>query len=699
MYATWKKWVCFLVLAAAAGLACHFLAARYLLEPPKPRYAQTNPLMAIVFGARPKDESWAQGVATGMLEHVYLPWPLWPLGSSPPVRTFDPNNPKAADAETIMGLALVGPPWARIRACVVGCSVCFRGFERSMRQLEKETPAWFREMSDLAISQAGDPNTRRQLEGLALCVESAEQWLQERSGPSGQGEQLSAASPTETSLEISSGENSWTKAKEIDPNNAVYFYEQALWILRRLIEERASSEACAAGRCTPSAPKLRDEARLVPTALELDKLLTTAEENAAINTYKAYQLRLWDKAFGFRFPTLGPSARLCSLVFVEMPFVRWPSRSRHLVKQLCFVGDRLAARSQGALALRMYYHAYKLGERLMTTTGENTTALNYIVGVSCATMVNKRLMEYWGRRANAAKVVEAGRFQGYVDRTFHQLAAKSRATRVAPLGGNDTAFIAYLRSAGLTWWFGLSGIAMVAFSLLCACLYMLGRRRRKLSSPSVRLQKGPLLAVTIFPVAAFFGLGLLIPVDFQTMPSASAAALWGLVLTAGWIVAVGLVSRRAAGQARDVRRLPIGWIWPVGGLVTLAVAASAIVWAETPIVTAAVIAWLGTLGCVAIWLIAVLISWAVRKTPADRAYRRAVNKSFAVCTMFVAAVALLATLATIPLTRHHQERYFEDLRTREKDEVRTLMGDDWAKSFHGLDPEVFLLEASPKTQP
>ena len=39
---------------------------------------------------------------------------------------FDPNNPKAADAETIMGLALVGPPWVRTKACAVGCSVCLR---------------------------------------------------------------------------------------------------------------------------------------------------------------------------------------------------------------------------------------------------------------------------------------------------------------------------------------------------------------------------------------------------------------------------------------------------------------------------------------------------------------------------------------------------------------------------------------------
>ena len=175
-------------------------------------------------------------------------------------------------------------------------------------------------------------------------------------------------------------------------------------------------------------------------------------------------------------------------------------------------------------------------------------------------------------------------------------------------------------------------------------------------------------------------------------------AFLGLVIGLG---VVGYSQQVIHGHIVANLRDPVPWGLFIGtyaffvGVAAAAVVIGATISSERPMLTGAAIAVYSMLACVLVWAAVAVISSIIRRTPADRAYRACVGKTFAVCSMFAAVVVLLAALATMPLAGRYQNKYYKVTRAEQRDEVRAVLGDDWPKSFSGLSPGLFSVDGSP----
>ena len=689
MNVTWKKWACFLVATAVLGTGGHFLALRHLAS-----IEVLWPAMAMDLRAHPYpwgDEledgpAWDELLVEASLEWTYAPWPLAPLGPHPQPRPFDPDDPPTTDPEIIMGLALLGPALTDERQDR-------QAYTSQEESVHDELREWFYRLSALAVRHSDSPDMKRKFERIILYVRNAE--LHDQEEPEEISEFEIPPEPPETrpspapSPPRITREQIRARAAAIDPTNAVYLYDEALHEIEAITEDVEDPDSDERYR-------LKKDAELLPTARKVDALLSKADENCRIIRFRAYQRELVSKGWSFRYPSapwLAPPFDAAALVIALSP--DFSSRQRSLAKRLCFLGDRLTENGEDALALRMYRHAYRIGERLMGGTGEDFTILDTLIGQACSSLGNGRLMEYWAQRGNSEKVMEASEFNDHLNRRFRRISDAVRRRHTDPLGDNDVGFLTYLRLAGLTWWFALAAIVMTALSLHCAIGYMVCRRWRNHGATVIRLPFKALIVLGGVPVIAMVWVALLIPLALDTITSMGATVVWALIIVVGWAAAVGMLSRHTVIQAAGTRRSPLRWIWLGMGLAVMAGAVVGGVWGQNPVSLAAAIAFIGASACASIWIAAAIAGWVVRGGKSDRTYRAQVSKTFAVCSIFVAAVSLLAAIATIPLTRSRQHAYYESTRAQQRDEVGARLGEDWAESLEGLSPRMFLPDDPP----
>ncbi len=578
-----------------------------------------------------------------------------------------------------------------------------KAYPEESDRLEKERQAWFTRLSTLAITTADNPEMKQEFERLLLYDQNATlrdqehiDWLAEELG-------LQAPGSSEESLRKKLQEHMWTRSREIDPNNGVYFHDKAVQELEAITQQLDYTEAEIAvlpSKRLEQEYELKKDVDLLSTARNVDKLLTQAEKNCSPNRFRAYRIQLLNKAWSFLYPDTRDSVEHIDLSGVAFSHIAGLySAQRKLATHLCFIGDRLSEDGQNVLALRMYQHAYEIGQRLMVATGAEATLLDTLTGYGHLGLTSSHLMEYWAKHADPHNVSKIRNFDYLLRLSFEQIVGSRARTHLDPIGHNDAAFVVYLRWAGLTWWLSLAGITMALLSVLCAAGYVLFRQRRNLGGDTSELGvKGFAVLIGVI-IAMMIWLGLLMPLELQPLDKLGTVIVWAYVLVVVWGITVGLFSRHVASQTMQVRKSATGWVWPVMGVAAVAVATSATIGAERPTLTGAALAIYGMVACVLVWSAVAVISSIIRRTPADRAYRACVCKTFAVCSMFTGVVVLLAALATMPLTHHHQNKYYELIRAEQRDEVRAVLGDDWPKSFSGLSPELFSVDGRPATEP
>ena len=704
MKVTWKKWTCFLVAVIAIGTACHLTASKYLVNferlwlPMEFRYQMRNFDVRKILTQQEQETSWDEAVVMGSLDYMYGPWPLFGFVPEQEPRRVDPDNPQTQDPETIMGLALLGPEMS-------GLMWYTKAYPEESDRLEKEMQVWFARLSRLAMTYAENPKMKQDFSRLLLYRHNT--YLRDPKYVSRLANELGLQSPgsSEESLQKKLQEHMWARSREIDPNNDTYSYDKALQELEDITEQRDYTAGEDENPILPSEYlsqdfMLKENAKLLPTAGNVDELLTHAERNCSPNRFQAYRIQLLEKAWSFLYPDtpdgvedIGPTevalSHIASLSFAQ----------RKLAMHLCFIGDSLVDGGEDALALRMYQHAYEIGQRLMLATGEEATLVDNMIGNACLSLTNSHLMEYWAKRADPRKVSEISYFNHRLRFTSNEISKSFNRTRLDPFSNNDAAFVVYLRSAGLTWWFSSAGMVMVILSLLCAGGYLLFRQGRNLGPDTPPLWlKGFAVLIGVM-IAMMIWLGLLMPLELQPLDKLGTVIAWAYILVVVWTITVGLFSSHVVSQTMQVRRSATGWVWPVMGVAAIAVATGATIGAERPTLTGAAFAIFGMVACVLVWAAVAVMSIITRRTPADRAYRACVSKTFAVGSMLAAIVLLLAALATMPLTHHHQNKYYELVRAEQRDEVRAILGDDWPKSFSGLSPDLFSVDGHPNVKP
>ncbi len=675
MRVTWKKWICFCILAIALGAAAHMAGRRYLM------YAGSD------WSESVSDEITPDGLLKSLLSSVYV-------RPAPPVKEstveLDLENSQTTDPETLMGIALVGPV---VRIPREGLT--WKGLDEYLWKRTKRNLEWFLRVSALGLKHTKNPVMKRELERLMLYCESVSLWEMQWCGMEAGEENSSPVNVSSISAPLTRGEEIWRRSRQIDPDNALYFYDKALRELEVVIADveydpppptSSSNEWVWEPNESVWEPfALKNETLLLPTARKVDETLSSVGGEVKLRRFRSYQRHLVKKAYAFRYPS--PVHPYYATFATAWRHNRDLGMQKGLVRRLCFVAGRLIERGEDALGLRMYYHVYNIGKARTVPTGEESSLLDALVGSQCLDTATDGLMEYWANRGDAEKVMEISDFEHLQNWRYSEVKKGCTSNVMDPGGRKNKASTRYLRVLNLIDSFGTTGLVAGALSLLCTGLYFLCKQR---GSPSelVRASRKELALLAIAPTLVMIWFALLVPLPYATYSDLPALLVWGYVLALGWVVAAGMLSPRLAARAPDVRKSATALILPVLMTAAVLVATVAAIRSERP-VTAAAAALISVLGSVVVWGIAVIVAWSTRSTLPDRTYRSAVRKTFAFCSMFVAVVALLGALVSIPLMYGRQQRYFNLVEREELDEVRIVLGEHWPESFEGLSPELF----------
>ncbi|MFA6134100.1 MAG: hypothetical protein WC869_08815 [Phycisphaerae bacterium] len=674
MKITLKAWVVLLVVAVALWLAGNYASHRYLACSEAVAMSMWS---KSAFYFRPKPVAdFPKDVVTAALEYCDAPWPLPLIGRQK--NAFDPNHPAMQDAATLMGLAMRGPEF--------NDNIVQRGWFQCNED-RRHYWRWFAEVSHLALANA-DANQRPLFERLILLGQylslredkfDTTSWPELATGFRSQPT-TAASQPSKTQIE----QCIRRRAGQIDPNNAVYSIDGALAELRAAIEEIPEDVMMTATCPSQSSSQLygsKGATILLEAAHRADDLLTASHATCNRNLYRTECVELFKKAWRFRNPQ---AIHWKIAIRTEgMPTYEIGRQTRELVQLLCFAGDDMAKAGRDELALRLYGHAYKLGEQLWTVQGEGATLIDLLEGIACMKSASEHLLEYWAGHGSITNVLAVRRFERAVEGQFREISQKIYQTQ-DPVGYSEEQYRGYVRACGLTWWLAGAGIMAGVLSLICMAVFVWPTRR---ASP-LRVSRTALAAMIVAPIVAVMLIVMLLPIDMIDLDIVGAMVVWGYVLAVVWLIAIGLLSRHVARLSPEARPTPTGWVWPVMGLVFLATAVSGVIH-NCPSQEMAVLAGLYIVVTLLVWLIVVFVSLCVRRTAADRAYRGRVAKTFAVCSMFAAGAMLLAALVSIPLTRHAQDAYFAAASQRQWHEVAFFMGEDWPNSFQPLPAGVF----------
>ena len=114
----------------------------------------------------------------------------------------------------------------------------------------------------------------------------------------------------------------------------------------------------------------------------------------------------------------------------------------------------------------MYRHVSLFGEQVMFSEGRDVPLIQVLGAIGISDLAVQHLTRYWAARGNDEIVMRLRRFS--MDMTARRSKAATKWCRpgIDFLGHNEYAFQRYLRSCGLTWWFGAAGAGMFLVSLL-----------------------------------------------------------------------------------------------------------------------------------------------------------------------------------------------------------------------------------------
>ncbi len=675
MSLTWKKWVCLLIVVILAGTACHFYARAELADVRWSLAATSH--LAGVSGPEP----WSDRSADGAWKLIYFfPWHLGHLLPPTLLQDLEPQDARTEDAETLMGLALIELIWLP---------------REEPPDQEGPRATRFGQWSKLALASAESPAIRSRLQKVRLYALAVTHNHQLKRQTLQVADGASSTRPAEPipSLQDRFIRHVCALGQTVDPTNALYPYLRAQRKSWRIVADRAEpleGKSALPSKALATHYLLRPGVDVMESARELDAILSPAEPGFKMDHFPLHRRQLIEKAL---LHLWGPQvnrdsirlqSRLCaSLLDLYPPLGTY----RDLTMRLCFLGGRLDQDGQDPLALRMSQHANRIAERLLLDEGLHVSLIQALTGIACARLAETHLMEFWSRQGRPETVLPIAESYAGLEQAVTKLREHVRDGLQDPLG---EAFPRYVRAAGLTWWLALTGSWLAGLSLIASAAYLIMRRWRSLGSATLSASRRKLVLAVGLPMAVLVWLGLVFPLQIQLdwLLVTIVVVIWAHVLTALWFMAIGLLARSAVSPDVSVRRPGTGWIWPAtaagvfaAGVVAAAVAGDSFMAA---VASAAVV----LVGLV-VWCAAVFDGWSTRRRPADKAYRARAAKAFAVCAMLAAAVALLAALATMPLTRFRQSEYFEAAVADMDLEILTNFGEDWPGDLRPLELESF----------
>jgi hypothetical protein len=680
MILTWKKWTTFCLIAILAFLACQFYSETKLRDFHYAPGLEADDYFSLETHA---DYRYFKNLVRNMTGLAHLPWPIR-FGVGETAQQFDPARTQTKDPETIMGLAILGPTTADAESCeIVGCQ-----HHHSQRTEWRE---WFKRLSELAIGLADDSAERQKLKRIKLFVESNANFFVDEPTNQPQGE----TRDTDNGF----GETIVKQAHAIDPNNLIYSWFEVYPELLKITAERAGSADLV--RTLPSETleqfyTLSDEATLLPAARAINEHLNKAEKGGRFNAFQTYRLLLKEKGLAYRYGTAEPSK-------LREPDLILASQLAHLegvrdgIRRLCFVGGKLAERGEDKLALDMYRHAYRVCEQMMLGEGKETAYPQFELGRTGTTFVSEHLMAFWAGRGDAEKAMRAkmrlDADQLLVKREIEQTQKKGSD----PLGHHEAAYENYARSAGLTWWLGTTGIFFAVVSLIGVGLYILLARKRYLGDDELHISYKLLEVGLGVPIFLMVWLTMVMPLDLENFYATGSLLTWQWMLILLWLIFIGLLALFSGSETEGIRRSPGRRIWI---FTSLGVAAACIVASIISATMSAVIA-VGISVIVIgigffIWLVVVMICWLMRRSHADLVSRARANLAFTVCSMLASAVFLIAALASMPLTRYQQDRYFEQATSDIQTETGYCAGEEWSMTAKALPAEIFTIEKTVK---
>lgn len=498
------------------------------------------------------------------------------------------------------------------------------------------------------------------------------------------------------------------KAEAVDSTNAYYLWRR----IDRQLKETVKKKEPADDHTEDPLPSeylagqyyLPKPRELVAAAHQIDQVLTQIEGNCTFKTHRGLVLQIRDTSYHFRW---GHAVPMDVRQRYGSDYAGSVAHSLlySILNRACFLGDELARRSEDRLALRMYQCAYSIAEQMLLVESAEAYSSNTVTVLYAGTGVKRaarHLIEFWTVRSNAAKVLALANFlrsSDVVVRERYLAWHENAPTEVT--GPDDPLYLhRYVRSIVLVNWLGASVGLLLPVSLASAVLYLLLRRWRNRGERSLSLAGKILWPAMIagYGIMVLVPLGILIPTQVSDSQKAVVLLAWALVFSLAWLAVLGWMSRRTQSSVEGVRAMPTGWVFALSALAIVAAAIVAALVADDPGPAAAMVTGGAILAGLLLWFVVIIVTWFIRRTPADRAYRARVTKTFAVLTVLAGCLAQVLLAGFLPLTRHYQNKYVQRSKADERNEVSLIFGEDWPESFRPVSEEVFTLD-EPTTQP
>lgn len=475
-------WTATLLLALVAGGACHLLARRQLVDielaytlggegfQTQYRYEYDDGDLKEVLSF--------ESIPPLILQNMRSPWPLPAEPADEPVDLSDPN----LSAETIMGLALAGPPeWGRQMESAEDLEDPVRAYAR-----------WLRRVSDEALRRTESVEQKRRFQLLVVQQQICIQGILNTANFLSPDADEDSAPPEQPSLE-----SLYRQAAGLDPSNAMWLYAQAAQRLESRIEydppenswDTASGDGNAATASTRPAEEEQGRDALdyrfiggadLESSAEMVRPLLERAEVLPIRSSESY-LDLYEQAAQVR-----GSVHMTRWSFGQGMTTYTDLRS--LARRLCFMGDLYLRRGDHAAALRMYRHAYQIGRKLIE---DDPTESDALVGMAIDALATAHLHDYWNQQSATQRAAQLARREQVSEAILTQFSSWYGSRGPDPAGFADREFVAWLRRTGLAWWLSVTGLLALAHSAWLGVLHLLGRRWRWLTNSASCGDAGP----------------------------------------------------------------------------------------------------------------------------------------------------------------------------------------------------------------
>jgi hypothetical protein len=693
MILTWKRWALFSVIAILAFFACQFYAEKYL----------TNFVSGSTWEAeRLTDLPGTFGKFNNLIQNVdsvtNLPWPVHVGIFSQEPRHFDLNQSQDIDAETLMGLAILGPDYEKTDHDHSSGECC-----QSPKEHKKHIADWFIKVANLSIERATDQKEKQKLEQFRLFVLSNPDVFD-----NGQLLPLWHATSIRWATTQGTNENKvpafWEQVAVHDgmSRNLIYAYYRFYPELKAIqyhVDVANKASVLPSKQLTGifSLPKNVSAVSLANKILFSIQVMSMPVFDK-LYLYNTSRMQYVSKGLKYYSDQQVVFRTLTGNDLAKQAFTSHLEQMRDMVARLCFLGDQLIAEGENQKALSIYRLAYTIGEQMMIADGIGASYLQIEMGRTLTSGVAEHLMEFWARQGNVEKTIRAKALLDGNQILIKQEIEKLRQKGSDPLGYNEPAYEIYARSASLTWWLGTTGIVFAVASLISSGVFVLLMRGQTLRKDEKLDISYKLLEIGFgVPIFLMVLLTMIFPLELLDVYTTGALLTWMWLFILLWLIFVGLLALFSGAENEGIRRSPGRriWIFTALGVAAGCLVASIISTEMMPMIAVGIAVVITGIGFF-IWLVVTLFTWLIQRSFEDRRSRARANLAFSVCAMLASAVFLIASLASMPLTRYHQDRYFNLAMADAVNETGYFLGDNWPVTFKGLPAELFSLEQATK---